>query len=115
MTLEINHHAYRLLASRIQHESEQALCEVTRVVSVHLARPAKGFKVPIHVQIWLGSGSNETDSFVCGAPREWLGRVRLGSLGLSVGARLAAGSLLARTRVGGPKPVSCIHTAIRTV
>jgi hypothetical protein len=30
------------------------------------------------------------------------------------GARLAAGSLLARTCVGGPEPVSRIHTATRT-
>jgi hypothetical protein len=64
--------------------------------------------VPIHVRVWLGSGSNEPNSSVCGAPRA-------GAFGGDFGgARLAAGSLLARTCVGGPEPGSRIHTATRT-
>jgi hypothetical protein len=47
-------------------------------------------------RVRLGSGSNEPNSSVCGAPR----------------ARL--GSLLARTCVGGPEPGSRIHRATRT-
>jgi hypothetical protein len=42
-------------------------------------------KVPIHVRVRLGSGSNEPNSFVCWAPRARLGRVRLGAPGPSVG------------------------------
>jgi hypothetical protein len=59
-------------------------------------------KVPIHVRVRLGSGSNEPNSSVYGVPRAGLGRVRLGSPGPSVGL----GSLLARTCVGGPEPGS---------
>jgi hypothetical protein len=44
-------------------------------------------------RVRLGSGSNEPNSSVCGAPRAGLG------------------SLLARTRVGGPEPGSRIQTA----
>jgi hypothetical protein len=56
-------------------------------------------KVPIHVRVWLGSGPNEPNSSVCGEPRAGLAR----AFG---GARFAAGSLLARTCVGGPEPGS---------
>jgi hypothetical protein len=70
--------------------------------SVRASEDSSSLKVPIHVRVWLGSGPNEPNSSVCGAPRAGLGRVQLGSPGPSVGL----GSLLARTCVGGPEPGS---------
>jgi hypothetical protein len=70
-------------------------------------------KVPIHVRVWLGSGPNEPNPSVWGATS----RARPSPAGLARafgGARLVAGSLLARTCVGGPEPDSRIHTATRT-
>jgi hypothetical protein len=60
-----------------------------------------------HSRVRLGSGSNETNSSVCGSPRAGLAR----AFG---GAWLAAGSLLARACVGGPEPVSRTRTATGT-
>jgi hypothetical protein len=53
--------------------------------SVRASEDSSCLKVPIHVRVWLGSGPNEPDSSVCGAPRAGLDRVRLGSPEPSVG------------------------------
>ena len=78
----------------------------------------ESLKVPIHVRIWLASPA--------GLGFQWVKPVRVWSVTSRIwpilawlvrafgGDRLAAGLLLARTFMGGPKPESRIHTTTNT-